>query len=371
MTTRSRRRLDGLGRLGRRATLDLYGGHAVAATGHCHPEVVRAIREQAGNAPLLFERRRRCRCASARPEAIAARGAGAAVEGLLRQLGHRGHRERDAPGAGSRRAERRSLLRRRLPRPHRGRDLGRGTREVPGAGKAQRAGPPARAVRGSCGGRGGAGRARSRRSCSSRSRAWRASSRRPRPTSRACATLCDERGVEARSTTRCRPASGGRGTFFSPGCHGVVPDLDAPREGDRQRIPDGSGPRLRGDRGHRQAWMSTARRFGGGPSRLRRRGGDHAGHPGGRPARRTSARDRNCCNRASRSSPAVREVRGEGFLLGVALDRPAQARARGAPRSADSSWEEATCPTVLRLLPPRPDGGGDRPLPRSAARRIL
>ena len=28
--------------------LDLYGGHAVAATGHCHPEVVRAIREQAG-----------------------------------------------------------------------------------------------------------------------------------------------------------------------------------------------------------------------------------------------------------------------------------------------------------------------------------
>jgi acetylornithine/N-succinyldiaminopimelate aminotransferase len=32
--------------------LDLYGGHAVAATGHCHPEVVRAIREQAGK--LLF-----------------------------------------------------------------------------------------------------------------------------------------------------------------------------------------------------------------------------------------------------------------------------------------------------------------------------
>jgi acetylornithine/N-succinyldiaminopimelate aminotransferase len=32
--------------------LDLYGGHAVAATGHCHPEVVRAIREQAGE--LLF-----------------------------------------------------------------------------------------------------------------------------------------------------------------------------------------------------------------------------------------------------------------------------------------------------------------------------
>ncbi|HEY6122600.1 MAG TPA: aminotransferase class III-fold pyridoxal phosphate-dependent enzyme, partial [Pyrinomonadaceae bacterium] len=32
--------------------LDLYGGHAVAATGHCHPQVVKAIREQSEK--LLF-----------------------------------------------------------------------------------------------------------------------------------------------------------------------------------------------------------------------------------------------------------------------------------------------------------------------------
>ena len=32
--------------------LDFYGGHAVAGTGHCHPKVVEAIREQAGK--LLF-----------------------------------------------------------------------------------------------------------------------------------------------------------------------------------------------------------------------------------------------------------------------------------------------------------------------------
>lgn len=32
--------------------LDLYGGHAVAGTGHCHPRVVKAIREQASR--LLF-----------------------------------------------------------------------------------------------------------------------------------------------------------------------------------------------------------------------------------------------------------------------------------------------------------------------------
>src|SRR3954470_21011916 len=32
--------------------LDLYGGHAVAATGHCHPHVVKAIQQQANQ--LLF-----------------------------------------------------------------------------------------------------------------------------------------------------------------------------------------------------------------------------------------------------------------------------------------------------------------------------
>src|SRR3982751_3132951 len=32
--------------------LDLYGGHAVCATGHCHPHVVEAIRKQAGK--ILF-----------------------------------------------------------------------------------------------------------------------------------------------------------------------------------------------------------------------------------------------------------------------------------------------------------------------------
>src|SRR5437899_2095340 len=32
--------------------LDLYGGHAVAGTGHCHPRIVAAIQEQ--SAKLLF-----------------------------------------------------------------------------------------------------------------------------------------------------------------------------------------------------------------------------------------------------------------------------------------------------------------------------
>src|SRR4051795_12755405 len=32
--------------------LDLYGGHAVAGTGHCHPHVVKALRDQSEK--LLF-----------------------------------------------------------------------------------------------------------------------------------------------------------------------------------------------------------------------------------------------------------------------------------------------------------------------------
>ena len=41
-----------------RRYLDLYAGHAVCSTGHCHPRVVEAIQKQAGDSHLLFERRR-------------------------------------------------------------------------------------------------------------------------------------------------------------------------------------------------------------------------------------------------------------------------------------------------------------------------
>ena len=41
--------------------LDAYGGHAVASTGHSHPDVVRAIAEQAARAALLLDRGAACR----------------------------------------------------------------------------------------------------------------------------------------------------------------------------------------------------------------------------------------------------------------------------------------------------------------------
>src|SRR4029078_3564590 len=46
--------------------LDLYGGHAVAGTGHCHPHVVNAVRKTAGEAFFhsnLFYSKARARAA--------------------------------------------------------------------------------------------------------------------------------------------------------------------------------------------------------------------------------------------------------------------------------------------------------------------
>ena len=82
--------------------LDAYGGHAVASTGHSHPDVVRAIAEQA--AQLLFY-------STAVPlpqrEALAEKLAelcpDAARPGVLLQLGRGGQRERAAPGAAAHR----------------------------------------------------------------------------------------------------------------------------------------------------------------------------------------------------------------------------------------------------------------------------
>lgn len=59
--------------------LDLYGGHAVALTGHCHPTVVAAIREHAGE--LLFY-----------SSAVYSRIRAEANEALLRHAPHEGSR---------------------------------------------------------------------------------------------------------------------------------------------------------------------------------------------------------------------------------------------------------------------------------------
>ncbi len=78
--------------------LDAYGGHAVASTGHSHPDVVRAIAEQAARAPLLLHRRPLPQ-REALAEKLAELLSRAAGSGLPLQLGGGGQRERAASGA--------------------------------------------------------------------------------------------------------------------------------------------------------------------------------------------------------------------------------------------------------------------------------
>ena len=98
--------------------LDLYGGHAVAGTGHSHPHVVAAIREQADKLLVLFKpgllgsarpSGRKARCNRARP----------AVESLLLQLRNGSERECNAHGPSGDRSRKSHHLLRRFPRAHR------------------------------------------------------------------------------------------------------------------------------------------------------------------------------------------------------------------------------------------------------------
>ena len=120
--------------------LDFLAGISVCSVGHCNPDVVEAVREQAGRLmhtsnlfytePMVRLAERLSRVEPRRPR-------------LLLQLGHRGQRVRDQDrpqarpparhrGAGDRQ------LRARLPRPHLRRALG-----DPGAGRQPDAGPDA------------------------------------------------------------------------------------------------------------------------------------------------------------------------------------------------------------------------------------
>ena len=118
--------------------LDLYGGHAVASTGHCHPKVVRGDRG-AGRRKLLFYSNVvalpvRTRAA----EAIARARAGAPGQVFFVNSGTEANENAMRLARRATGPRRRRVLRRRLPRPHGGRDLGGGPRQVPGARPAER-----------------------------------------------------------------------------------------------------------------------------------------------------------------------------------------------------------------------------------------
>jgi acetylornithine/succinyldiaminopimelate/putrescine aminotransferase len=142
---------------------------------------------------------------------------------------------------------------------------------------------------------------------------------------------------------------GRTGSFFYAGKHGVVPDLVALAKGIGSGFPMGavlvSAEIARGV--HLEEYGTT---FGGGPLACA------AAEATVRVIEEENLLDRvrdgsTRLKQGLRQSGAVREVRGEGYLLGVALDRPAKP-VREALLARGILVGGCDLPDTLRLLPP-------------------
>ena len=326
--------------------LDLYGGHAVAATGHCHPEVVRAIREQAGkllfysNVVALPLRGRAAEAIAAQAPAPLSKvffvNSGTEANENAMRLARRatGRTEVLSFGGGFHGRTADAISAAGLAKY---RELGvpnvPGHRIVPFGDLAAADAAldetvaavliePIQSLAGVI----------------TAEASYFQGLRR----------LCDERGAKL-IYDEVQTGFGRTGTFFFAGRHGVVPDLVCLAKGIGSGFPMGAvlvsdevaAPVKPEDYG------TT---FGGGPLacaaaeatvRVIEEEGLLAN------VRAGSQRLREGLSRIA----AVREVRGEGFLLGVALDRPCKP-VRGALLERGFLVGGSDLPDVLRLLPP-------------------
>ena len=336
------------------------------STGHCHPQVVAAIARAGEDAALLLQRRALRRSARARPRRSRAHRAGAAVAASSSSTPAPRRTRTRCGWRGAHRAGRDVVtFSDGVPRAHgRTRSRPRASRSTASSASPTSRGhrdPPVRRPRG-----------RSRRGSTRRvaggdpradpeprGRHPRAGadvlprpSRALRPSAARCSIYDEVQtgfGRTGHVLLRGPARRGARTSSRSPraSASGVPAGVVLVREEIAARREAG---RVRHD---------VRRR----PARLRRDRGDRRGHPRGEACSRTSARVGSACARAlARISGAVREVRGEGYLLGVEPRPPGQAGARGAPRHAASSSGGSDLPDALRLLPPLVlAAGGDRP----------
>ena len=326
--------------------LDLYGGHAVAATGHCHPKVVAAIREQAGR--LLFYSNVVALPVRARAaEAIAAEApaplskvffvnsgteANENAMRLARRATGRGDIVSCDGGFHGRTADSISAAGLRKYR-----DLGApnvpGHRIIPfgdlaAAGRAVDENvaavliEPIQSLAGVMTG--------------------------PPEYFRGLRKLCDERGAKL-IYDEIQTGFGRTGTFFFAGRHGVVPDLVTLAKGIASGVPMGAvlvsdeiaAPVQPEDYG------TT---FGGGPLACAAAEATVRVIAEERLLQNVREGSRRLIEGLSKMS-AVREVRGEGFLLGVVLDRPGKP-VRQALLERGFLVGGSDLPDGLRLLPP-------------------
>ena len=326
--------------------LDLYGGHAVAATGHCHPEIVRALREQAGellfysNVVALSARTRAAEAIAARAPAPLskvffvnsgteanenamrlARRATGRTDILSFHGGFHGRTADAISAAGL--AKYRELSKPNVP----------GHRLVPFGDLA--------AVVAALDQRIAAVLIEPIQSLAGVVTA-------PASYFQSLRRLCDERGAKL-IYDEVQTGFGRTGTFFLAGRHGVVPDLVSLAKGIASGFPMGAV--LVSDEiaapVQPEEYGTT---FGGGPlacaaaeATVRVIEEEHLLEN----VRAGSQRLKTGLSALA----GVREIRGEGFLLGVALDRPGKP-VREALMARGFLVGGSDRPDVLRLLPP-------------------
>ncbi len=326
--------------------LDLYGGHAVAATGHCHPEVVRAIREQTSkllfysNVVALPIRARAAEAIAAKAPALLSKvffvnSGTEAIENAMRlarratgrsdivtfEGGFHGRTADAISAAGF--AKYRELASPNVP-GHRVLPFG----DLSAAAEAVDEKVAAVLLE----------------PIQSLAGVIVASPEYLRGLRR----VCDKRGTKL-IYDEVQTGFGRTGTFFYAGRYGVVPDLVSLAKGIGSGFPMGAvlvSEQIAA--GVKPEDYGTT--FGGGPlacaaAEVTVRVIEEEGLLEN--VRRGSARLREGLSRLS----AVREVRGEGFLLGIALERPGKP-VREALLTRGFLVGGSEDPHVLRLLPP-------------------
>jgi len=329
-----------------RSYLDLYGGHAVAATGHCHPEVVRAIREQAGD--LLFYSNVVALPVRARAaEAIAAQAPAPLSKVFFVNSGTEANE--NAMRLARRATGRTDIL------SFDGGFHGRTADAISAAGlaKYREMGKPnvpghrfvpfndLAAAEAALDENVAAVLIEPIQSMAGVITA-------PASYIQGLRTLCDERGAKL-IYDEVQTGFGRTGTFFYAGRHGVVPDLVALAKGIGSGFPMGA-VLVSEEIAATVKPEDYGTTFGGGPlacaaAEATTRVILEEGLLGN--VRAGSLR----LKQGLAGLPGVREVRGEGFLLGVALDKPARP-ARAALLSRGFLVGGSDLPDVLRLLPP-------------------
>jgi acetylornithine/succinyldiaminopimelate/putrescine aminotransferase len=326
--------------------LDLYGGHAVAATGHCHPMVVRAIREQAGT--LLFYSNVVALPVRARAaQAIAAQAPAPLSKVFFVNSGTEANE--NAMRLARRFTGRTDIL------SFDGGFHGRTADAISAAGLAkyrEMGRPNVPGHRLAPFGDLAAAEAALDENVAAvllepiQSMAGVITA--PASYLQGLRTLCDERGAKL-IYDEVQTGFGRTGTFFYAGRHAVVPDLVALAKGIGSGVPMGA-VLVSEEIAATVKPEDYGTTFGGGPlacaaAEATTRVILEEGLLGN--VRAGSQR----LKQGLAGLPGVREVRGEGFLLGVALDKPARP-ARAALLSRGFLVGGSDLPDVLRLLPP-------------------